>query len=138
MDIYFLTYKFNSFFLPLLFQDSNERNNYFEKYTLNDIYDLIYLSSGLCTLFVRNNSLKILNKYIIYIKKSQIKNISVNFIENMYNFLLYYDYNNIVNVKNNNEILEEINHKIYVYNNLENFRNYINHNPEIITNLLNL
>lgn len=153
MDIHLLTYRFNYFFLPLLFQDSNERNNYFEKYTLNDIYDLIYLSSGLCTLFVRNNSLKILNKYIIYIKQYQIENISIKFIENMYNFLLNYNINNnnIINInldtpnvnrltpvdiKNHNEFLEEINHKIYVYNNLENFTNYINQNPEIINNLL--
>ncbi len=132
MEIHYLTYRFNSFFLPLLSQDSTERNNNFKKYKLNDIYDLFYLSSGICNLFIKNNSLKLLNKYIIYIKQSQIKNISINFIESIYNFLINYDFEN----KNHNEILEEINHKIYVYNNLENFKNYINTNPQIINNLL--
>ncbi len=62
MDIYFLQYKFNSIFLPLLSQDSNERNKKFNNFLINDIYDLIYLSSGAYGIFIRNNSLKILNK----------------------------------------------------------------------------
>jgi hypothetical protein len=134
MDIDFLTYKFNSFFLPLLFQDSNERNKYFNQLNINDIYDLIYLSAGICPLFIRNNSLKILNKYIIYIKQIQINYISIHFVEHMYNFLTNYDFKN----KNHNQILEEINHKIYVYHNLENFTNYINNDDEIKKILNNL
>lgn len=133
MDIHFLTYKFNSFFLPLLFQDSNERNKYFNQFNINDIYDLIYLSSGIYTLFIRNNSLKILNKYIIYIKQFQVNHMSVDFVEYMYHFLINYDFQNI---KNHNQILEEINHKICVYHNLENFKNYINNDTEV-SNVLN-
>lgn len=133
MDIHFLTYKFNSFFLPLLFQDSNERNKHFNQFNINDIYDLIYLSSGIYTSFIRNNSLKILNKYIIYIKQFQVNHISVHFVEYIYYFLINYDF---VNIKNHNQILEEINHKIYVYHNFENFKNYINNDAEV-SNVLN-
>ncbi len=134
MDIYFLQYKFNTFFLPLLTEDSTERNKNFKKLYINDIYDLIYLSSGICGLFIRNNSLKLLNKYIIYMEQCKINIISYNFLRNIYLFLINYDFDNKDHIK----ILEEVNHKIYIYINYENFKNYINNDKEVINTLNNL
>ncbi len=130
MDIYFLQYKFNSVYLPLLLQDSNERNKKFNHFYINDIYDLIYLSSGAYGLFARNNSLKLLNKYIIYI--NQTKKYNIYHIEHIYHFLINYDFIN----KKNIQILEEMNHQINIYVNQENFKNYIYHDKEI-KNILN-
>ncbi len=135
MDIYFLQYKFHDYFLPLLSVDSNERNHMFKKISLHDIYDLIYLSSGICdrnNVYIINNSLKLLNKYLIYIKQYNVNIHFIHFLEHMYIFLTNYDYLN----KNQYEIFEEINHKIYAYNNLENFKYYIDTNPQIIDYLL--
>ena len=132
MDTYFLEYKFNSFFLSLLTEESNERNKQFNKFTMNDIYDLIYLSTGICGIYIRNNSLKILNKYIIYIEQMNINIIPDKLLRDMYNFLLNYDFTN----QDHNTIVNEINHQIYIFMNLENFKNYIN-NDINVKNVLN-
>ncbi len=129
MNISYLQNKFNILFLPLLMEDSNERNKNFKKIIVNDIYDLVYLSSGMCGLFFRNNSLKLLNKYILYMKQTNYENeiIYTNFLIHIYNFLIIYDCEN----KDVNTILSEINHKMHVYINLENFSHYINNDPNI-------
>jgi hypothetical protein len=134
MDIYFLQYKFNSFFLPLLIEDSNERNKNFHKLNTNDIYDLIYLSSGICGIYIRNNSLKLLNKYIIYIEQLHINIISHKFLKDIYHFLINYHFEN----KDYITILNEINHQINIFINLENFTYYINNDKEVINALNNL
>ncbi len=134
MDIYFYQYKFNIFFLPLLNEDSTERNKIFKNMNINDIYDLIYLSSGICGLFIKNSSLKILNKYIIYMDQCRINVISNTFLKNIYNFLINYNFENKDYIK----IIEEVNHKIHVCINLENFKNYINNDKEVINTLNHL
>ncbi len=134
MDIYFLQYKFNSFFLPLLIEDSNERNKNFHKLNINDIYDLIYMSSGMCGIYIRNNSLKLLNKYIIYIEQLHINIISHKILKDIYHFLINYNFEN----KDYITILNEINHQINIFINLENFTYYINNDKEVINALNNL
>ncbi len=140
MEQHYFKYRFNSYFLPLLSMESSERNNIFKNMNINDIYDLIYLSAGICeknNIFIINNSLKILNKYLLFIKHCNTKNQNyqfINFLEHIYIFLTNYDYIN----KDNNEIFEEINYKIEVYKNIENFKNYINNSSEISNILYNL
>ncbi len=115
-------------YLHLLKMDSNERNKIFDNFSIHHIYNLIYLSSGIYGSIIRNNSLKLLHKYIIHINQIQKGVISLYFLYNIYNFLINYEYEN----KHNIEILEEIDYKIYVYINLENFKNDINNNKEMI------
>ncbi len=130
--------EYHNKYLNLLFLDSIERNKAFNNFTLNDIYILYFLSSGIVSKNIKNNSLKILHKYILYVKQYNLHNFAYNIyiIEKMYNYLLNYDATNKTYISVTYEI-EEI---LKIYNNYENFRIYINSNHrvgEILASLVN-
>ena len=118
-------------YIQLLFIESNERNKIFNDFSINDIYNLIYLSSGIYGESIRVHSLKLFHKFVLYTQQiySLNTNCDVNkhILEKLYNYLLTYNYLN----KSNKIIMDEINQKIIIIRNYESFRNYITNNNEI-------
>ncbi len=122
----------------ILHLDSTERNDLFQSWTDQNIWFIIYISSGLHGIKMKSYGLKILRKFILYIENNKIINIyntfSYQILNKLYYLLLSFDPND----KSDIEIIEFLNYSFYKIQKEEEFIHYIYNDPIMIQFIQNL